>query len=102
MAEVWGYSSQSTGWGLRLKDGDRVILYLTPRRGEFLASLALGEKAVRSASDMPRGLRRLLDAAPRYAEGRGVRIVVRKASDARWIPELVALKLGSRLARGPS
>ena len=91
----WGYTSNSTGWGLRLKDGKRVILYLTPQREQFLASLALGEKAVSTAAGrrMPAEVQRLLEAAPRYAEGRGVRVVVKKTAHVRLVEALVSLKL---------
>ena len=41
-----GFTSANTGWGLRLKRNDRVILYMTPREDHFLVSFALGEKAV--------------------------------------------------------
>jgi hypothetical protein len=91
----WGYTTASTGWGLRLCDGKRVIVYLTPRKDSFLASLALGEKALRAgASRLPGAARRLAEAAPRYAEGRGIRILVKKAADLRTVAALVALKLG--------
>jgi hypothetical protein len=95
ITEEWGYTSASTGWGLRLKSGKRVILYLTPGEGKFFASMALGEKAANSesAQRMPAALRRLIDAAPRYAEGRGVRLQVTKASDAGAVARLVALKV---------
>jgi Protein of unknown function (DUF3788) len=91
----WGWSGASFGWGLRLKAGTRVILYLTPREGSFFASLALGDKAVSSASPatLTPAVRRLLDAAPRYAEGRGVRLAVTTPADVRTVAALVSLKL---------
>lgn len=95
MVAEWGYTSRNTGWGLRLKIGKRVILYMTPDEGRFLASLALGEKAATSdaARRLPPALKRLVDAAPRYAEGRGIRLAVSRPSDARGVAKLVALKL---------
>ena len=43
----WGYAGKAYGWGLRLKHKKRTVLYMTPGEGHFLASFALGEKAVR-------------------------------------------------------
>jgi hypothetical protein len=31
-SEEWGFTSKNTGWGLRLKHGKRIILYMTPCR----------------------------------------------------------------------
>lgn len=49
LIQQWGFSSKSTGWGLRLKREPRTVLYMTPCQGTFLASFALGEKAVAAA-----------------------------------------------------
>lgn len=97
LAEEWGYTGKSTGWGFRLKKKDRVLLYMTPCRGFFLASFAFGEKAVQSAHNakLPAGILAIIDAAPRYAEGRGVRIEVRTAKDVAAVKQLVAIKAAS-------
>ena len=93
----WGYASKSTGWGMRIKTEKRVIIYMTPCRGYFLASFALGEKAVRAARDakLPAKILSAIDAAPKYAEGRGVRIEVRTKSDVKAIAKLAAIKLAN-------
>ena len=44
-ARDWRSHSRKAGWALRLKRRDRVIVYLSPSRGCFVASFALGEKA---------------------------------------------------------
>jgi hypothetical protein len=51
---------------------------MTPQIGKFLVSFALGERAVAAAKlgKLPPTLLEAIDAAPRYAEGRGVRIEV--------------------------
>ena len=78
VTEVWGFTSASTGWGLRVRRKDRVILYMTPQRNKFLVSFALGEKAVAAvqATRMPAAILSAVASAPKYAEGRGVRIEV--------------------------
>ena len=93
----WGYGSTSTGWGLRLKRGKRVLLYLTPCRRHFLVSTALGQKAVALALTrrFPATFLDLLEQAPRYAEGRGIRAQVTHSRDLQTVARLVELKLAS-------
>ena len=85
------------GWTLRLKQPARVLVYLTPQRSHFLASFALGEKAcaaVREAG-VPAAILALIDAAPKYAEGRGVRIPVRNKAGLKGILAIAAIKLST-------
>ena len=91
MAEVWKFS---TGWSLRVVHKDRVIVYLTPKRGQFLASFALGEKAVTAAraAKLSAPVLRIIDDAPRYAEGRGVRIPVRGSRQLTTLARLAQIK----------
>jgi Protein of unknown function (DUF3788) len=91
----WGFASKSTGWGLRLKTEKRAVLYMTPCKGYFLASFALGEKAVNAAheSDLPASVLEVIDSARKYAEGRGVRLEVRTAEDVRNIEKLAVIKM---------
>jgi hypothetical protein len=93
----WGYASKSTGWGLRLKQEKRTVLYMTPCQGYFLASFALGEKAVKAAheSNLPAEVLEVIDNAPRYAEGRGVRFEVRSAKDVRNIEKVGIIKMAN-------
>lgn len=92
--ELWGFTSASTGWGLRVRCGDRVILYMTPQEGRFLASLALGEKAVEKARGvkLPAALLAAIDGAPKYAEGRGVRVEVTSARQVAGLARLARIK----------
>lgn len=93
----WGFTGKSTGWGLRLKHKDRVILYMTPCNGYFLASFALGEKAVQAAREakLPSPLLKIIDSARKYAEGRGVRLRVTSARDVRNIGKLAVIKMST-------
>ena len=90
VSQAWGFTSKSTGWGLRLRQKDRIILYMTPQTGKFLVSFALGERAVAAARlrGLSSALLEAIDAAPRYAEGRGLRIEV---SGKRHVRDLAAL-----------
>lgn len=91
---VWGFTSEVTGWGLRLKRKGRVILYMIPRKGHFLVSFALGEKAVARAHarKLSASLLKAIDAAPRYPEGRGVRIEVRQIREVSALVDLAQIK----------
>jgi hypothetical protein len=93
----WGFTSKTTGWGLRLKHKERIILYMTPCEGYFLASFALGEKAVQAAhhGDLPDSILKVIDSAKKYAEGRGVRLKVTSARDVRHIEKLAVIKMST-------
>lgn len=90
ITEVWAFTSASTGWGLRLRHRERVIVYMTPQQNQFLVSFVLGEKAVAAAhaARLSATVLSAVAAAPRYAEGRGVRMTVKSS---RQIPALAAL-----------
>jgi hypothetical protein len=91
----WISPTRSTGWGMRLKHKQRAVLYMTPCEGYFLASFALGEKAVNAAheSDLPKSVLEVIDSARKYAEGRGVRLECRTDKDVRNVEKLAAIKM---------
>lgn len=91
----WGFASKTTGWGMRLKHKDRAILYMTPCAGYFLASFALGEKAVKLAHEarLPTSVLNVIDNAKKYAEGRGVRLEVRTARDVSNVERIAVIKM---------
>lgn len=97
VTEEWVYAGKNDGWSLRLKQKKRAVVYLTPVAGGFRASFAMGEKAVRAAheSALPQSILRLIDDAPRYAEGRAVRLDVKRASDVKYVLELAAIKMAN-------
>jgi hypothetical protein len=92
--ELWGYTSASTGWGLRVRHRERVILYMTPQENQFLVSFALGEKAVAAAhaAKLPAALLKAIDGAPRYAEGRGVRLEIKGSRQLASLAKLAEIK----------
>lgn len=97
LSEAWHHGGSRFGWSLRLKQKDRVILYLTPQRDSFLAGLVLGERAAQAAEDapIPRRAKEALSAAPRYAEGRGIRLVVKSEAEVEALLSLLTFKLGA-------
>ncbi len=97
LEEVWAFAGAKLGWSLRLKRGKRVIVYLTPCTGHVLASFVLGEKACAAARSerLPQPILKVIADAPKYAEGRGIRIQVRTAKEANEIRKLVAIKVAN-------
>ncbi len=91
----WNSYSPKAGWSLRVKRGDRIILYLAPFQGSFRASFALGDKAVRAAlaSGLPQPVIKLIEGAKKYAEGTAVRIDVAGAADIEVVKRLAKAKV---------
>jgi hypothetical protein len=63
--------------------------------GHFRVSLTFGEKAVRAVqqSNLPGSVLTPINDAPKYPEGRGVRMEVRRAEDARIVVKLAGIKM---------
>jgi hypothetical protein len=95
VVQEWNSSSRKAGWALRLKRQKRNILYLSPCRGSFRVSFALGDKAIQAArqSGLPQPVIRIIDEAKRYPEGTAVRIDVKGAKDISAVKKLTRIKL---------
>jgi hypothetical protein len=85
------------GWSLRLKQKSRNIVYLGPGEGCFMVSFVLSDKAAKIAREtkLPKAVAEVIGAAPRYSEGNGVRLVVKRAADLRPIQKIAAIKLAN-------
>ena len=95
--QEWKSSSPKYGWSLRLKLKKRTIVYLAPCEGCFRVAFVLGDRAVAAArqSDLSKTTLKLLDDAPRYAEGTGVRLIVKATKDLASVRKLAAIKLAN-------
>jgi len=95
--QEWYSYSVKAGWSLRLKAGKRTIVYLIPCRGAICVSFALGDKAMQAAreSKLPASVIKILDEAPRYAEGAGVRLDVTTKKDLAAVKKLSAAKMAN-------
>jgi hypothetical protein len=60
-------------------------------------AFVLGDKAVAAArkSDLAKGTQKVIDEAPRYAEGTGVRLMVKAAKDLSAIKKLAVIKMAN-------
>jgi len=96
ITEVWDHGGDKFGWSLRLKRGDLIVFHLTPQLGQYLLGVVLGEPAAERARDelLPGDVLELIDGAPRYGEGRGIRLPIRTEDDLKTAVTLAALKLG--------
>jgi hypothetical protein len=92
--QTWNFAGANWGWSLRLKQKKRTILYLTPCKAYFFVGFVLGEKAVKAAheSSLPDSILTVIDAAKKYAEGRGVRLEIRNNKDLDNVKKLCAIK----------
>jgi hypothetical protein len=97
LAEKWSWSKTTNRWSVQLKRKQRTVVYLIPCRGHFLAAFALGEKACAAAKDggLPASVLAAIESAPRYPEGRGVRLEVRSARDVSSVTTLAAVKMAN-------
>jgi hypothetical protein len=93
----WKSSSPKWGWTLLLILKKRRIAYLSPCAGCFRVSFILGDRAVTAArqSDLSPRVIKLLDQAPHYAEGTGLRLPVKGAKDLAQIRKLALVKLAN-------
>jgi len=95
--QEWKSVSPKYGWSLRLKLKKRTIVYLSPCDGCFRVAFALGDRAMAAArqSDLSKGVLKLLDEATRYAEGTGVRLLVKGTKDLAAVRKLAVIKLAN-------
>jgi hypothetical protein len=95
--QEWNSYSPKAGWALKLKQKKRTIVYLAPCAGHFRIAFILGERAVAAArkSDLSKSTLKLLDEAPRYAEGTGVRLMVKAAKELAAIKKLALIKMAN-------
>jgi len=91
----WHSISPKYGWALRPKLKSRNILYMSPCASCFRVSLVLGDRAVAATrtSDLPKAVLKEIAEARHYAEGTGVRLLVKKGEDLAPVRTLVEIKL---------
>lgn len=91
----WKSYGAKSGWSLRLLRGKRTIVWLVPSAGSFEVAFVFGEKAVAAIreSGMPAPVLRMLDGAPKYPEGTGLRFQVKAGKDIAVVKKLAAAKL---------
>jgi hypothetical protein len=95
--QEWNSYSLKAGWSMRFKLKKRNILYMAPCKDCFRVAIILGDRAVEAAreSKLPKSVVKAIEDAPRYPEGTGVRLTVKRMSDLAGIQQLAAIKLAN-------
>lgn len=95
--DEWKSSGAKYGWSLRLKQKKRNIVYLSPCQGCIRVAFVLGDRAVEAAkaARLPKHVLDELGHAPRYPEGTGLRLMVKKHGDLAAIKNLATIKMAN-------
>lgn len=93
--EDWNYPGKKYGWSFRIKDKKRAIIYFLPRSNYFKVAFVFGDKALKAIleTSISDTVKNDLLSAKKYAEGRGVSIVVNNDSVIPDIKKLIEIKL---------
>ena len=95
--QEWNSYSPKAGWSMKLKLKKRTILYLAPCHGSFRVAFVLGDKAMEAARQLklPAAVLKIIDEAPRYPEGTGVRLEIAARQDLAAVKKLAEVKLAN-------
>jgi len=93
--EEWHVSIKKYGWGFRIKDKKRAIVYLSPRTGYFFVTFVFGPKATNCIleSDIDQKLKDNLLSSKVYMEGRLLQIDVLDNNHLDDIKKLIEIKI---------
>lgn len=91
----WKCYSPKWGWSLRAKRKARTIVWLEPSKDYFTVLFILGEAAMTAArqAKLPQRVLQVINEAPKYPEGSGVRLQVKFMRDLAAVKKLAMIKL---------
>ena len=95
--EEWKFYSPKSGWTLKVLLKKRNLFFFMPMNGYFRIAFVFGDKAVTAVekSDLPDNIKKELKDARKYAEGRGIRIEVKRPEDAGNVIKLIDIKVAN-------
>jgi hypothetical protein len=95
--EEWHVAVKKYGWGFRIKDKKRAIIYLSPREGFFLVAMVFGQKATDQIlnSDISANIKEELMNSKVYMEGRVIRFEIHDNTYIDDIKKLVEIKIAN-------
>ncbi len=95
VTEEWKFYSVKYGWTLKTLLKKRNLFFFTPLNGYFRVGFVFGDKAVAvvEQSDLPGDIINELKNARKYAEGRGIVIVVKNQEDVENVKKLIDIKV---------
>ena len=93
--EEWHVSVKKYGWGYRIKDKKRAIIYLSPLNGFFRVTMVFGQKATDKIleSDISESVKTELMSSKVYMEGRVLRLEIQDENRMEDIKKLVEIKI---------
>jgi hypothetical protein len=93
----WKCYSLKGGWALRVKLRKRTIVRLSPRAGCFEVLFIFGAKAMAALRQcrLPKRVTRALSEAPKYPEGTGLRLEVKRPQEIGVLKKLAAIKIAN-------
>lgn len=93
--ESWNFQGEKYGWNFRISDKRRVLIYLLPRDGFFKAAFVFGQKATDEILKSPVSdeIKTELQQAKVYAEGRGIRLIVKNKTMLNDLKKLISIKI---------
>ncbi|MBS7577630.1 MULTISPECIES: DUF3788 family protein [unclassified Enterococcus] len=92
--EEWKFYSKKAGWSLVIKSNKRTMIYLIPGKNEIKVNLVFGSKATEHVlrGDFSDKVKRLLNEAHSYVEGRSIMFDVISKEDVDEISRLLKIK----------
>ncbi|HSO88863.1 MAG TPA: DUF3788 family protein [Draconibacterium sp.] len=95
--EEWHIAVKKYGWGFRIKDKKRAIIYLSPREGFFHVAMVFGQKATDQIlnSDISAKIKEELMISKVYMEGRVIRLEIHDNTFINDIKKLVEIKIAN-------
>ena len=95
--QEWNSYSPKAGWSLRVKRKARTIVWLAPCPGCFRVAFIFGDKAMQAARQTKWSKRivKVMDEAPKYPEGTGIRLEIKSSKDIESVKKLAAIKMAN-------
>jgi hypothetical protein len=93
--EEWKFYGSKYGWGMKMLMKKRNLFFFSVCNNFFIITFVFGDRGVMAVekSDLPSFLINELVNAAKYAEGRGLKILVRNKDDIHNIIKLVKIKV---------
>ncbi len=93
--EEWKFYGSKCGWTLKILWKKRNLFFFTVYPHFFRIAFVFGDKAVEAviSSDLRSDIKKSLQEARKYAEGRGLRLDVRTSNDAECVKKLITIKI---------
>ena len=93
--EDWKHYGKNSGWTMKLLKKKRNLFFSYPGQGHFTVVFVFGDKAVQAVenSSLPRDIVNTLKEARKYAEGRGLQVIVKNRDDLEVVKQLITIKV---------